>query len=143
MFKNINNLLILIAGLIICYIFYNVFILENFVSFDNKQMVNKKNFEYKQANELADFVSTSPEGVEFVKKQANELVDFASKSPEGVEFVKKQATARVEFQNKQTVNAERRARTQLGNTDTLPQPAPATAPPAPTPPAPTPAPTVL
>ena len=30
MFKNINNLLILIAGLIICYIFYNVFILENF-----------------------------------------------------------------------------------------------------------------
>ena len=34
MFKNINNLLILIAGLIICYIFYNVFILENFVNPD-------------------------------------------------------------------------------------------------------------
>ena len=33
MFKNVNNLLILlilIAGLIICYIFYNVFILEQF-----------------------------------------------------------------------------------------------------------------
>ena len=33
MFKNINNLLILlilIASLIICYIFYNVFILEQF-----------------------------------------------------------------------------------------------------------------
>ena len=30
MFKNINNLLIWCIGLIICYIFYNVFILEKF-----------------------------------------------------------------------------------------------------------------
>lgn len=30
MYKNINTLIILFASLIICYIFYNVYILENF-----------------------------------------------------------------------------------------------------------------
>ena len=32
MFKNINKIFIWLVGLIICYVFYNVFILENFSS---------------------------------------------------------------------------------------------------------------
>jgi hypothetical protein len=35
MFKNVNNLLIWCIGLIICYIFYNVFILEKFADNPN------------------------------------------------------------------------------------------------------------
>ena len=68
MFKNINNLLILIAGLIICYIFYNVFILENFARLSINQIENKRIFEYNQANELVDFVNKLPDGPYFVKK---------------------------------------------------------------------------
>ena len=45
MFKNINNLLIWCLGLIICYIFYNVFILEKFTEgslLDNPDVIKAK-----------------------------------------------------------------------------------------------------
>lgn len=41
MFKNINKIFIWIVGLIICYVFYNVFILENFSSL-NTQIISKR-----------------------------------------------------------------------------------------------------
>ena len=43
MFKNINKIFIWIVGLIICYVFYNVFILENFTSSDEKNKIYRLN----------------------------------------------------------------------------------------------------
>ena len=50
MFKNVNNLLIWCIGLIICYIFYNVFILEKFADTNdlNAQLEKAKKVEEEE-----------------------------------------------------------------------------------------------
>ena len=49
MFKNINKIFIWIVGLIICYVFYNVFILENFSSLSTQ--INSKRHAIKTAKD--------------------------------------------------------------------------------------------
>ena len=91
MFININNLLILIAGLIICYIFFNVFILENFVSTSEKITMYKA----KQAEDLDIFVKKNATTLDdLIKKNASDLDIFLKKNASDLDiFLNKNATA--------------------------------------------------
>jgi len=79
--KNTNTLLILIAGLIVCYIFYNVYILENFdfkmPEFKIPEFLKSKSSENNTVSTECDKKLKEA----FFKKQKEDQDKFYKKNP--------------------------------------------------------------
>jgi hypothetical protein len=85
MFKNINKIFIWIVGLIICYVFYNVFILENFTSSLNT-LINSKRQAIRTAKKdptktTADITKLENELHDLEIKSYTQKIDRAKKDP--------------------------------------------------------------
>ena len=87
MYKNTNTLLILIAVLIVCYIFYNVYILENFdmpefkmPEFKMPEFLKSKSSENNTNNTIATECDKKLKD-DFLKKQKADQDNFYKKNP--------------------------------------------------------------